>query len=106
MTHRPIANQEDPVQHFIATYAYSDDLDKRAAFPAPHRTWLADQTELLVSGPTDDDGAVLIFRAESADEVSAHAGPGPVHRRGGRHGTHRPRQGSRRRISAAGIPRT
>jgi uncharacterized protein YciI len=59
------------VQHFIATYAYSDDLDKRAAFPAPHRTWLADQTELLVSGPTDDDGAVLIFRAESADEVSA-----------------------------------
>jgi uncharacterized protein YciI len=59
------------VQHFIATYAYSDDLDKRDAFRAPHRTWLADQTELLVSGPTDDDGAVLIFRGESAAEVSA-----------------------------------
>jgi uncharacterized protein len=32
---------------------------------------VADQTELLVSGPTDDDGAVLIFRAESATKVSA-----------------------------------
>jgi len=59
------------VQHFIATYAYSDDLDKRDAFRGPHRAWLADQTELLVSGPTDDDGAVLVFRAESAAAVGA-----------------------------------
>jgi hypothetical protein len=70
----------------------------------PHRTWLADQTEFLVSGPTDDDGAVLIFRAESADEVNALLDQDL--RRGGRHGTHHPRLGSRRRISAAGIPRT
>jgi hypothetical protein len=51
MTHRPIANQEDPVQHFIATYAYSHDLDKRDAFRAPHRAWLADQTELWCPAP-------------------------------------------------------
>ena len=59
------------MQHFVVTYEYSQDTEKRNALRAGHRAFLAEQAQLLISGPTDDDGAVLVFRAEDAAEVGA-----------------------------------
>ena len=59
------------MQHFVVTYEYSQDTEKRDALRAGHRAFLADQAQLLISGPTDDDGAVLVFRAQDAAEVGA-----------------------------------
>ena len=59
------------MQHFVVTYEYSQDTEKRNALRAGHRAFLADQAQLLISGPTHDDGAVLVFRAEDAAEVGA-----------------------------------
>ena len=59
------------MQHFVVTYEYSQDTEKRNALRAGHRAWLAEQAQLLLSGPTDDDGAVLVFRADDAAEVGA-----------------------------------
>ncbi len=59
------------MQHFVVTYEYSQDTEKRNALRAGHRAFLADQAQLLLSGPTDDDGAVLIVRAADAAEVGA-----------------------------------
>ncbi|GAA4667394.1 YciI family protein [Kineococcus glutinatus] len=56
--------------HFVATYAYTDDTAARDATRPEHRRYLASLGERLVlSGPTDADGAVLVFEAGSAAEV-------------------------------------
>ncbi|MGQ7298078.1 YciI family protein [Quadrisphaera sp. KR29] len=54
---------------FVATYTYTPDSELRSAVRSRHRSWLREQPGLLVSGPTDADGAVLVFEAASATEV-------------------------------------
>jgi hypothetical protein len=54
---------------FVATYSYTSDSERRSAVRPAHREWLRGQPSVLVSGPTDADGAVLVFEAASAAEV-------------------------------------
>lgn len=54
---------------FVATYSYTSDSERRSAVRPAHREWLRGQPSVLASGPTDDDGAVLVFEAASAAEV-------------------------------------
>ncbi len=54
---------------FVATYAYTEDAEGRAAARPSHREYLGSLPQLLASGPTDADGAALIFEAGSAAEV-------------------------------------
>jgi uncharacterized protein YciI len=55
---------------FVVTYAYTPDVAARDAVRATHREWLASLGDTLVlSGPTDADGAFLVFEDESAAAV-------------------------------------
>jgi uncharacterized protein YciI len=55
---------------FVATYDYAAGTDtQRDALRAAHRDWLGEQPSLLASGPTDAEGAVLIFEGDSAADV-------------------------------------
>jgi uncharacterized protein YciI len=55
---------------FAVTYEYKADSDpQRDEVRAVHREWLRDQATLLLSGPTDDRGAVLFFEGDSASAV-------------------------------------
>ena len=67
--------------HFVVTYRYTADTAGRDALRAEHRKWLADREQLLVSGPTDDDGAVLILRTDGPDNAlsTLDADPFAVH---------------------------
>lgn len=62
---------------FAVTYRYTDDAEKRAAIRPTHRQYLgglAEQGLLLVSGPyapAEAPGALLVYRADSKDEVLA-----------------------------------
>ena len=56
---------------FVATYEYTADLDARLAVRPRHREFLRGLSPLVASGPTDADGAVLIFDADSAEAVTA-----------------------------------
>jgi uncharacterized protein len=59
------------VPFFIASYEYIGDDDARQAVRPRHREFLAGLGATLVaSGPTDATGAILIFEAGSADEVT------------------------------------
>jgi hypothetical protein len=55
---------------FCVTYEYSDNQDLLAVTRPAHRDWLTAQDSLLASGPTDDNGALLILEGESAAQVS------------------------------------
>ena len=56
--------------YFVATYQYTADTETRDVVRPTHREWLGDLRDTLVlSGPTDADGAVLVFEAEDADAV-------------------------------------
>ena len=58
--------------HVVATYRYGPGTGGRRDELRPeHRTYLASLDGLLLSGPTDDDGAVLVFDAASTAEVEA-----------------------------------
>ena len=58
--------------YFIATYEYIGDPEALQAARPRHREFLAGLgSSLVASGPTDADGAVLIFEAESAVTVAA-----------------------------------
>jgi len=48
-------------------YTYVDDTDAVAAARPEHREFLAAQAALRMSGPTDDNGALLIFEGEPAE---------------------------------------
>lgn len=54
---------------FVATYTYTPDTAARDAVRPAHRDYLATLDELLLSGPTDDGRAVLVFEAGSAADV-------------------------------------
>lgn len=57
---------------FIASYRYTGDTDARLLRRPQHREFLkALGPTLVASGPTDDEGAFLIFDAASADAVAA-----------------------------------
>ncbi|MGI4896046.1 MAG: YciI family protein, partial [Janthinobacterium lividum] len=56
--------------YFVATYAYTPDTASRDAARPEHREWLASLGDTLVlSGPTDAAGAVLVFEAADAAAV-------------------------------------
>lgn len=56
---------------FVATYEYTDDASAQQLVRPRHREFLRELGSTLVaSGPTDADGAVLIFEAASAEAVT------------------------------------
>jgi uncharacterized protein len=54
---------------FAVTYVYTSDTDTRDQLRPEHRAFLSAQDGLLLSGPTDDDGALLVWEAKSAAEI-------------------------------------
>lgn len=54
---------------YAVTYGYTPDEEARDQLRPEHRAFLAGLGELLLSGPTDDDGALLLFEAKSAAEL-------------------------------------
>lgn len=54
---------------YAVTYLYVNDPDAMDAVRPEHRAFLAAQDGLLLSGPTEDNGALLIWEAKSAEEV-------------------------------------
>lgn len=65
---------------FCATYEYDPAATATLDEVRPaHRDWLAEQPQLLASGPTDANGAVLIWEGESAAEVEAILDRDPFH---------------------------
>jgi hypothetical protein len=54
---------------FAVTYVYSTNTDAVERLRPQHRAFLAETDGLLMSGPTDDNGALLIWEAKSAAEV-------------------------------------
>ena len=73
-----------PVPHFVATYRYVPGSESRLDAVRPeHRAYLAGLDALVLSGPTDDDGAVLVFEAGSAAEVHALLDADPFTTAGG-----------------------
>lgn len=54
---------------FAVTYGYTTDTDALDRLRPEHRAFLAEQAGLLISGPTDDGGALLIFEAKTAADV-------------------------------------
>lgn len=47
-------------------YQYDDDAETQAVVRPKHREFLGAQPNLLLSGPTDDGGALLIFEGDVA----------------------------------------
>ena len=70
--------------YFVATYQYTADSDTRDTVRPTHREWLGHLGEtLVISGPTDADGAVLVFEAADADAVRAILAEDPFALQGG-----------------------
>ncbi|GAA0308896.1 YciI family protein [Kineococcus aurantiacus] len=65
--------------YFAATYAYTPDTQTRDAVRPAHREYLASLEQLVLSGPTDDDGALLLFEAPDAAAVEALLDADPFH---------------------------
>jgi uncharacterized protein YciI len=51
----------------VVLYEYTDDTAVLAAVRPAHREFLGAQPNLLLSGPTDSDGAVIVFEGEVAE---------------------------------------
>ena len=55
---------------FVVRYDYRDGSEATRDERRPeHRAWLAQQSSLRISGPTDDVGAILIFEAADASAL-------------------------------------
>jgi hypothetical protein len=54
---------------FVATYTYVDDAAALDAARPEHRAFLGGLDELVLSGPTDAGGAVLVLEAGDAAAV-------------------------------------
>ncbi|MGP4020497.1 YciI family protein [Saccharopolyspora sp. 5N708] len=73
---------------FAVTYRYTDDTATRDEFRAEHRDYLrglAERGIVAVSGPYSADeqqGALLLFKAATKDEVRAHVEKDPFRIRG------------------------
>ncbi len=58
--------------YFLASYDYTEDLDGRLAARPAHREYLAGLGDALVaSGPTFENGALLLFEVDSAADVES-----------------------------------
>ncbi len=58
--------------YFAVTYDYSAAEDELATLRSVHREYLAGLDELVISGPAASGrGALLVFRADSAEQVEA-----------------------------------
>ncbi|NAZ88007.1 YciI family protein [Kineococcus indalonis] len=69
--------------YFVATYAYTPDTAARDEVRPAHREWLGGLGERLVlSGPTDAEGAFLVFDAPDAAAVESLLDEDPFHGRG------------------------
>lgn len=51
----------------VVLYAYNDLPDLREQHIGAHREFLGSQPNLLVSGPTDDGSAIIVFEGEPAE---------------------------------------
>jgi len=71
------------VPHVVATYAYTSDTAARDAVRPAHREYLASLDALLLSGPTDAGGAVLVFDADSPAVVEGLLDADPFVTHGG-----------------------
>ncbi len=68
---------------FVASYEYTEDVDARLLARPRHREFLRGLSPTLVaSGPTDAEGAILIFDATSAEEVATLLDADPFQREG------------------------
>ena len=71
---------------FAVILTYSDDNEKRQAVRPSHRDYLrglADQGKLLHAGPfVDDSGSLIIYEADSSDEVQAILDADPFSKEG------------------------
>ncbi|MFT4083696.1 MAG: YciI family protein [Nocardioides sp.] len=56
-----------PTSTVAVTYRYDDDLETQNRVRPEHRAFLGRQPNLLLSGPTDDGGALLVFAGEPAE---------------------------------------
>jgi uncharacterized protein YciI len=57
---------------YLVRYHYTDDAQAQAEVRPSHRQYLAGLGDRLVgSGPTDDNGAALVFQVDSVDAVKA-----------------------------------
>lgn len=57
---------------FAVTYTYGAPEEQLATLRTQHRDYLANLPELLISGPASDSReAVLVFRADSREQVEA-----------------------------------
>lgn len=54
---------------YAVTYVYENDPAGLAELRPAHREWLAAQEGLLLSGPTDDNGALLLWEGADAGAV-------------------------------------
>lgn len=57
---------------FVVRYDYRDGTEGTRDERRPeHRAWLEGQSSLRLSGPTGDNGAVLIFEGTTVDSLEA-----------------------------------
>ena len=63
--------------HFLVRYHYTDDTAAQDVVRPRHRDFLRTLPGLLGSGPTDDNGAALVFESDSAEAVGALLDPDP-----------------------------
>ncbi len=63
---------------YAVTYVYGPDTAKLDEFRPAHRAWMATEDGLLLSGPTDDNGALLLWEAKSAAEVESSLDEDPL----------------------------
>ncbi|MFP5346680.1 MAG: YciI family protein [Actinomycetes bacterium] len=68
--------------YFLVSYRYTGDVDARMRVRPAHREFLAQQQNLLASGPTDDGGAVLVLEAACSEEVETLLDDDPIARHG------------------------
>ncbi|SFC22149.1 hypothetical protein SAMN04487968_104288 [Nocardioides terrae] len=54
---------------YAVTYVYSPDTEALDRLRPEHRAFLADQDGLLLSGPTDDNGALIVWEGKSVAEI-------------------------------------
>ncbi|UDY23899.1 YciI family protein [Nocardioides sp. Kera G14] len=54
---------------FAVTYVYENNPEGLAELRPTHRDFLISQDGLLLSGPTDDNGALLLWEGKDAGEV-------------------------------------
>lgn len=71
---------------YAVHYTYTDDTEKRMGVRTDHRDYLAARPEILVGGayaPEEDPAGLLIFRADSREDLEALLADDPYRKAGG-----------------------